>query len=225
MKSKNTLGFVFVLMGAVLILSALSLWIYNRYEDAQARKASEELILMLKNRDESTDHEHEYPTVSTDNSLDDFIDSTSGTEPTKESEQTTETESNEMLSVEVDGHYYVGYISIPEFDLELPVASDWDYEKLQLSPCRHKGSTKSDDLVIMAHNYYHHFGRIGNLSPGSEVFITDMEDVVHTYTVSSVDKVDPEEADAILDTDHDLVLYTCTQGGTSRVTVYCDRAN
>lgn len=52
--------------------------------------------------------------------------------------------------------------------------SQWDYERLKIAPCRYEGSTKSDDLVLLAHNYGKHFGTLKNLVPGDEVFFTDM---------------------------------------------------
>lgn len=53
-----------------------------------------------------------------------------------------------MTVVEINGYDYVGYLSVPKLDLELPVMSDWDYDRLKTVPCRHFGSTKTDDLVI-----------------------------------------------------------------------------
>lgn len=76
----------------------------------------------------------------------------------------TDPYATEMTEVEIDGYYYIGYISIPALGMELPVMSDWSYPQLNISPCRYAGSTKTDDLVIAGHNYTRHFGGIKNLS-------------------------------------------------------------
>ena len=109
--------------------------------------------------------------------------------------------------------------------LKLPVMSDWSYEQLRISPCRQSGSSYSDDLVIAAHNYSTHFGRLKELSAGDTVIFTDMDGVVNTYCVERLETVEPDAVDSVLNSGCDLVLYTCTKGGKTRVTAFCDRAD
>ena len=52
---------------------------------------------------------------------------------------------------------------------------------------------------------------------------TDMEGIENLYEVIRVETLKPTEVDAVQNSDHDLVLYTCTYGGKTRVTVFCDR--
>ena len=80
----------------------------------------------------------------------------------------------EMPVVMLDGYEYVGYVEIPALELKLPVMSDWDYNRLTLAPCRQFGSSRTDDLVIAAHNYESHFGHLKDLSVGDAVTFTDM---------------------------------------------------
>lgn len=96
-----------------------------------------------------------------------------------------------MTVVEINGYDYVGYLSVPKLDLELPVMSDWDYVRLKTAPCRHFGSTKTDDLVIAAHNYQSHFGRLKELEIGDAVTFTDMDGVVIRYEVAGTGTVAP----------------------------------
>ena len=102
--------------------------------------------------------------------------------------------------------------------------SDWDYDKLQLAPCRQLGSVYTDDLVIAAHNYDTHFGKLRELSEGETVLFTDMEGIVSTYCVEKLETLSPDAVDTVLNSGYDLVLYTCTKGGRTRVIVFCDRA-
>ncbi len=133
-------------------------------------------------------------------------------------------EKKEMtVTVLEDGFGYIGCLSLPELGLELPVMEEWDYDRLRIAPCRQFGSTLSDDLVLAAHNYPEHFGRIGELSAGAEVNFTDMDGLLHSYSVAEVRELEPEAVDAVEHSGHALVLYTCTLGGGHRVAVFCDR--
>lgn len=127
----------------------------------------------------------------------------------------------EMKIKEINGYGYIGYLSIPALELDLPVMSEWDYGRLKISPCRYYGSTKTDNLVIAAHNYRFHFGYLGHLKPGDTVVFTDMESETLRYTVTSVEQLMPTDVDKVKDTGDDLILYTCTYGGAKRITVRC----
>ena len=49
-----------------------------------------------------------------------------------------------------------------------------------------------------------------------------MDGTVYLYAVAAVETVQPEEVDKVVNGGHDLTLYTCTLGGKTRVTVWCD---
>ena len=55
------------------------------------------------------------------------------------------------------------------------------------------------------------------------MIFTDMDGIENFYAVTSVETLGPTEVDAVQNSGHDLVLYTCTPGGATRVTVFCDR--
>ena len=127
----------------------------------------------------------------------------------------------EMKTETIDGNEYIGYLEIPDLNLYLPVMADWDYEKLKISPCRYYGSTKTDNLVIAAHNYKSHFGYLGNLRIDEIIAFTDMEGQKTVYRVNSVELLQPTDVEKVKDTGDDLILYTCTYGGAQRITVRC----
>jgi sortase A len=132
-------------------------------------------------------------------------------------------EDKKMTEVEIDGHYYIGCLSIPALELELPIMSDWSYSKLRVSPCRYNGTVRGEDLVLMAHNYKSHFGYISQLKLGDRVVFTDMDGNVTEYKVVGTDVLEPTAVETVTSGDYDLTLFTCTYGGKSRVTVYCDK--
>ena len=77
--------------------------------------------------------------------------------------------------------------------------------------------------MTAAHNYQNHFGRLKELSRGDTVVFTDMESIVNAYSVEKVETLAPTEIDAVQNSGYDLVLYTCTIGGKTRVAVFCSR--
>ena len=82
-------------------------------------------------------------------------------------------------------------------------------------------------MIIAAHNYNSHFGRISSLNSGDEVIFTDTEGCPHRYVVDYTQYVDGYDIDGIFsgqEVEWALTLFTCTLGGKRRVTVRCERA-
>ena len=198
-------GIAIVAVGAVLILSALLLFLHNRQEDVQAGQEAESLLENVEAVIETK--KIEVPVISTQP---DAAPSATPLDP-------------QMPVVMLDGYEYVGYVEIPVLGLKLPVMSEWDYNRLKLAPCRQFGSSRTDDLVIAAHNYESHFGYLYQLELGDQVIFTDMDGIENLYEVTGLDTLNPIEVDAVQNSGHDLVLYTCTYEGKTRVTVFCDR--
>lgn len=190
---KRKIAIAFMIFGVVFIVTAMGILIYNDYENIKAQERAN--FLMESIRLDIAENELE------DNIIDPF--------------------DEEMKIKEIDGYGYIGYLSIPALNLELPVMSEWDYGRLKISPCRYYGSTKTDNLVIAAHNYKSHFGYIGKLEPDDTVIFTDMEGEVISYKVTAVEILQPTDVNKVKDAGGDLVLYTCTYGGKSRITVRC----
>ncbi len=188
-------GTICMILGAVLIFAALSLFLWNRQQDRQAGELAEEVLPRIE---EQIEENNSGETASVD------------------------PYSQEMPETEIDGNSYIGYLSIPSLGLELPVMSEWSYPRLRTAPCRYSGSTKTGDLVIAAHNYSRHFGQIKNLKPGDEVSFTDLDGVVMDYRVAEVDTLNPTDVEEMTDSGYALTLFTCTYGGRSRVTVRCN---
>lgn len=203
---RNKFGTFCMMLGTALLVAALSLFFYNQGQAAAAEQASMELMVQMAEQIRQRTEE-----LTASNGM---AESTLETEPSA---------SIDMTVVEIDGHGYIGYLSVPELELELPVMADWSYPKLKLAPCRYAGSVAGDDLVLMAHNYVRHFGGLSELDEGDRVVFTDMDGNVTDYAVVARDILEPTAVAEMTAGDFDLTLFTCTYGGQSRVTVYCDR--
>lgn len=190
---RRNIGTGFMILGGAFLVAALSLILWNRREEEQAAEASGSRLLQVQ---EVIEEE------STDSALPDPYDP-------------------EMKIVEIDGYGYIGYLSIPVLELELPVMADWSYPQLKVAPCRYYGSTKTQDLVIAAHNYQRHFGQIWKLKQGELVLFTDMDGVTTVYEVREVEELSAYAVEAMTAGDYDLTFFTCTYGGKSRVAVRC----
>lgn len=198
------LGRLCIFLGIVLLMGALALHLHNRMEDNRAGDAVVNILPQLVEQiPESPKEEH----------LTEQLIPVEFREP----------EDLKMTEKVIDGDAYIGYLSIPKLELDLPILSDWDYTLLQKAPCRYMGSTKTDDLVLMAHNYDKHFGRLSKLSVGDAVYFTDMDGIVSAYVVVGQDILDPTAIEEMTSGDFDLTLFTCTYGGQNRITIYCDR--
>lgn len=132
--------------------------------------------------------------------------------------------SGSVYTAAVNGYSYLGYLTIPALNLELPVMTDWSYSRLKIAPCRYYGLHHTDNMVIAAHNYKRHFGYISSLEIGDTVVFTDMQGVPIVYYVTLIETLDPYDIDGMVETGWDLTLFTCTYGGANRVTVRCERA-
>ena len=183
---------ILVALGLLLIAAALGLSAYNFYVGKSAGDESSEVAAQL--------------IADVDESL------TSGQSV---SPQTP------MPAERIDGNLYIGVLRIPSLGLELPVMDDWSYPSLRISPCRYSGSVYADDMVIAAHNYQTHFGRLNQLELGAEVSFADVRGNVFVYEVASIETLDPYAVSAMIDSDYELTLFTCTLGGANRVTVRC----
>lgn len=206
---KRRLGYVFVSIGAVLLCAALLLFLHNRMEDERAGQAAGEALSALQevieNQSSETAPLPEIP------------------EETEAATEPGETIPDELPIVNVDGNDYIGYLSFPGYEIELPVMADWSMEKLQIAPCLQSGSPLTDDAVIAAHNFKKHFLVLHNIQVREKVIFTDMNGNTIEYTVAEVKIIDPTSVYEVIHSDYDLILYTCTSGGQARVTVRCNR--
>lgn len=193
MKAKR--GTVWINAGLLLIAAALFLSVYNEWESHEARDSARQVIAQL---------------------CDEL--------PTEAGEPTTLPDVRREMPVKtINGRDYIGVLSIPSLELELPVISQWDYPALKVAPCRYSGSLYQDNLIICAHNYASHFGKLKELQPGDIVLFTDMDEHVVTFQMVERETLNPMDAEGMEAGDWDLTLFTCTIDGQTRVTIRFER--
>ncbi len=127
----------------------------------------------------------------------------------------------EMPTEEIDGYLYIGKVTIPTLELELPIMDTWDYTRMKIAPCRYVGTVYRPGFVLCGHNYTSHFGRLKNLTPGDSVLFTDVAGNVFSYEVAELQTLAPTAVEEMKSDDWDLTIFSCTIGGMARVTVRC----
>lgn len=190
---RNKIGLFFMILGATLFFGALGLFLYNEAQAARAEQLSANVLHELVTQMSEIDTEN------------------------------AENQPLEMTEVTIDGYNYIGYLLVPELELELPIMADWDYKRLKIAPCRYQGTVNGENLVLMAHNYERHFGKLSELTEGAQIIFTDMDGFSTLYEVIAKDVLMPNAIEEVTDNDFDLVLFTCTYGGKSRITIYCNK--
>lgn len=203
---KKIFGILCMVIGAVLMTLALSLFISNQKEDRRAAETAQETLVTLV---EQIEEQHE-ETVSGNLQL-----------PQGNNGHSLQIQ---MSTMEVEGNTYVGFLSLPALGMELPIMADWNYELLQLAPCLYSGTTFTNDMVLMAHNFQSHFGRINELQLGDEIIFTDVTGGRLRYEVVAKDVLASTDVEEMIEGAYDLTLFTCTYGGAERVTIRCNYA-
>ena len=203
MKRKKK-GTIFIIIGILLIVAALSIVIYNKLDSDRAERAAKDVL----------------------GKLTDVIAENAKNQDTEEArnEEAFRKSRNIMAGSMIDGYEYIGEIIIPAADISLPVMSEWDMTRLDISPCRYTGTIYNNDLVICGHNHKH-FSAIRYLDIGADVFfITINGEEIH-YKVENLETVGPTEVEKMIDnvTGWDLTLFTCNISDATRCAVRCVR--
>ena len=199
-------GVCCIILGICCLIASVGLIAYNRWEEEHAQNASKNLLqdvqesILDNTREESTPEDS-----SRDESVEIPVDIP-----------------QEMLTTQVDGYDCIGVLSIPVLELELPVLTDWNYTKLKIAPCHYFGSYYEKNFVIAAHNYRSHFGRLSELQPKDLILFTDISGTVYYYEVVLLETLPASATEEMITSGFDLSLYTCTLGGSNRVTVRCN---
>lgn len=190
----NKIGKKFIIIGVLLITISASLLVYNTYEENEAGKKSADVLSVIKTNLNDTDQR-----------------------------VINEEEIKEMKTITIDGYEYIGTITIPSLNLELPIMSDYDYDRLKIAPCRYYGSIYTNDLIICGHSYKTHFKNLIKLKQKDKIIFTDITGENYIYEVLEIEILDPKEVSKMINNEFDLTLYTCTNDGLNRVTIRCNR--
>lgn len=204
---RKKIGIGCVILGVICLLIAIGFVVYNRFEARNGETTSQAL---LQNVQDNIHGAEQSEAVTSENAADET-----------ELDDDQESSHREMQTVPAGKYESIGILSIPVLELELPVLTDWSYEKLKNAPCLYYGSYYESDFVIAAHNYPSHFGRLSQLRPGDLILFTDVTGQSYCYEVALLETLVPTATEEMIASGFDLSLYTCTPGGGSRVTVRC----
>ena len=127
----------------------------------------------------------------------------------------------------IDGNVYIGILSVPSLELDLPVIRDYSDANLNIAPCLYSGSYLSDDMVIAGHNYRKHFSRLRKIPESTEIDFRCINGDVIKYRVLRVETIEPTQIEYLKEKDEesqwDLSLFTCSMSGADRCVVRCIR--
>lgn len=185
-------GLLLIVTGIIFVLAAIGLLCCNKAEEYAAASISAETLMQLQ----SIELEREK------NDMDAVL-------------------SPEMAEIEIDGDLYIGQLSIPTLDLNLPILSQWSYPGLKKAPCRYSGTQGENNLVLLGHNYKRHFGYLHTLNIGSTIEFQDVNGNIQTYEVVAVETVSSTDIEKVTGGEYALTLFTCTYGGQYRTMVGC----
>ena len=141
-------GKLFIIAGVFLIIISLTMTFYNKYEDLNAGKQAREALDVFKSE------------VIVQNHI---------------VESLTTEEVKEMKTVNINGDEFIGTITIPTLNLELPVMSEYSYSRLKKAPCRYYGNLFTNDLIICAHAYETFFANLIKLKQNDIIVFTDVD--------------------------------------------------
>ena len=201
---KRFTGIIFIFTGIILLTCAGVLTLSNIRRQSEAGDEASQVLEVFREKIEAPEKEPLSDETEPDESLPE--------------------QSRTMPTLEIDGVIFIGAVQIPSLELQLPVIRDWNYDNLKKAPCLYYGSVYSDDMVICAHNYNTHFGRLKELKVGDEIDFYTAEGQLYRYEVGEIETLTPTDVDYMTDGEWPLTLFTCTWGGQSRVTVRCETA-
>jgi sortase A len=220
---RNRLSRCLIGIGMVLILAAGVWFGYNIWTDRRAGESSAAVldafpatVNAAAEAEIASDSEPktEMPTPAPEQPTED--------EPEAEPEETAPEEEEAENTIIIDGDVYLGRLDIPSIGLALPVMSEWNYNNLNLAPCRYSGAPADDNFIIAGHNYSSHFGSLRYLFVGDAIYFTDADGNVFTYEVAQIEELGATDIEAMENSGWPLTLFTCTIGGKARLTVRCE---
>ncbi len=169
---------VILLLGVLLIITAIVMLVITQITQKQAAYASKETVAKLRTM---------MPEVH---------------------DEVTDDRVNVMMpAMEADGVSFCGIIELPAYGAELPIRESWDKRSALSVPCKYSGSVYDGSLIIGGSDKEGQLDFMQQITKGDCVYITDMVGGKYSYTVSVVKKSSDVSTDYLKSIDADLVLF------------------
>lgn len=221
-------------LSVFLICTLFSCYIYAEYDRTKSEEVSQEILLGLKEEDDTNQEKTDNTTVSVDNDV--LVVALADTP----SETTTEISLSELIqddkpaqptiveSTASDGtkYYTESIIRIPSLDIEYPVLSNTSEALLKISINKLWGPAPNEvgNYVVVGHNYKsgRMFGKLSEISIGDEVELEDLSGRTITYKVYDKYIVEPTDVSCtsqLTNGKKEITLITCHGTGNQRLIV------
>lgn len=177
-KKRSAFSVICLILGAVLICSAIAYGIYVMVSANNAAADNKEIVSLAEKL-----------------------------MPTPKDAFPDERGNNAMPSSELCGVNIAGIIEMPAYNAKLPLRSSWNAATVKSIPCRYDGSIYDRTLVIGTVDTKGQFDFVADVSVEDRLFLTDMEGDRYSYKVSSIKHFSDFNMGKWQETESDLMLF------------------
>lgn len=207
MSNRQKRGCILVLVGLCMVLAAMGLHMAQQKQDDLAGENARVLLQQLELSRTPVPEIAPEPTEVENDPAQSLPVQTAPVDPT-------------MPEKEYLDYSMIGTLRIEQLGMLLPILSHWDYDLLNVAPCRYSGSIPTEDMILMGHNYKSHFTPLHKITLGTQVEFEDVNGVIYRYEVAQIVHLHKSELEQ-LPSEYPLTLFTCTPGGQNRIIVRC----
>ena len=175
---RNNIGKIFITLGALLIITAVFLFIFRSIFINKNISKAESVVTTL----------YELVPEITDTTFD-------GRKNT------------DMASIQIDGTDYIGILEAPDFQLKLPICSKSNQPDAKGLAYRYSGSIYDGSLILGGEDCKGQFEFLKTIDERTYLNITDLDGNRYTYKVYSVERASDCDSKILESHECDLTLF------------------
>lgn len=126
---------------------------------------------------------------------------------------------NTMAVLSLEGVDFVGILEIPRYGSVLPVGASWGH--ITKYPCLFSGSIYDSSLQIGGTTQSGQYDFYRDISPGDDIYFTDMEGNRFAYTVTTLRYEKHADKNALSQAESDLTLFIKNMYAFEYLIVFC----
>ena len=127
----------------------------------------------------------------------------------------------EMPVLHREGENFVCLLDVPAFGIRLPVAGQWDSNRINRYPCRFWGSAYDNSLILGGSNWKGQLDFLDKLDLGDRLVITDMTGGEFSYEVTEILRRGHTDLETLQQIRGDLTLFARDPASTGYIVVRC----